>query len=569
MLKEKTTPAYRDVMHKTCAECRDDFDVTTEDLAFYDHISPIFAGKKYPIPPPTLCPLCRLRRRLVYRNHTALFQRQGHDGKTIFSMYPPSAPFPVMRNEDWTGDGWDPLEYGQNVSLDRPFLEQFRELHARSPKYARMAVRNENCEYCNNLSDNKNCFMVFSTSNAEDCMYGENVWGSRDCLECTTTLQSERCYDCTDCLRCYDAQSCEFSENCSESFFLSFCRNCKNCFGCVNLRNKQYCIYNKQKTKAEYGEFLRTFQGQSWSHRETERKRFEKFALDHPRPHATFHQTEHCTGNFITQSRNVLESYFIQEGEDLKYCFNLYENSKDCMDFSHSGRNAELLYECNTCVINVSRLLFTVQGRSNSSELFYCYACESCQNCFGCSGLHKKQYCILNKQYSKEEYEKLVPKIIENMIKDGTWGEFFPADMSVIPYNRSQAQRYFPMTKDEAMAQGLVWHEEDLREFEGAIDASALPDAYPPVAEAIIVRSAVSGQPYRITTQEIERSMDLRVPLPRVTYEERMEERAKKLGGIRLFERTCAKTGKKILTTYPPDSPYVIWDRDEYETVFQ
>jgi hypothetical protein len=32
--------------------------------------------------------------------------------------------------------------------------------------------------------------------------------------------------------------------------------------------------------------------------------------------------------------------------------------------------------------------------------------------------LKNKSYCILNKQYTKEEYEKLVSKIIEKMMKD-------------------------------------------------------------------------------------------------------------------------------------------------------
>jgi len=47
-----------------------------------------------------------------------------------------------------------------------------------------------------------------------------------------------------------------------------------------------------------------------------------------------------------------------------------------------------------------------------------------------------------------------------------------------------------------------------------------------------------------------------------------MDERAKKLGGVKLYERTCAKTGKPILTTYPPESPYILWDRDVYEKEF-
>ena len=77
------------------------------------------------------------------------------------------------------------------------------------------------------------------------------------------------------------------------------------------------------------------------------------------------------------------------------------------------------------------------------------------------------------------------------------------------------------------------------------------------------------GKLFRINTQEIERYRELQVPLPRTLYEERLNERAQKLGSLELFERTCAKTGKKILTPYPPDSPYIIWDKGEYDNVFQ
>lgn len=49
-------------------------------------------------------------------------------------------------------------------------------------------------------------------------------------------------------------------------------------------------------------------------------------------------------------------------------------------------------------------------------ESLYCKLCvNNCRNCFGCVGLKQKQYCIFNKQYTKEEYEKLVPQIITHM----------------------------------------------------------------------------------------------------------------------------------------------------------
>jgi hypothetical protein len=114
-----------------------------------------------------------------------------------------------------------------------------------------------------------------------------------------------------------------------------------------------------------------------------------------------------------------------------------------------------------------------------------------------------------------------------------------------------------------------MWYEEDIKDFPGAIDAGALPDGLPEADAPLTVKSALSGRPFRITAQEILRYRQLKVPLPRISYEERMNERIKKLGTTQLHERTCAKTGKAILTPYPPDAPYIIWDREEYEKEFQ
>ncbi len=54
-----------------------------------------------------------------------------------------------------------------------------------------------------------------------------------------------------------------------------------------------------------------------------------------------------------------------------------------------------------------------------SDNLLYCYSSVQSHNCFGCVSAKQNEYCILNKQYTKEQYEELVPKIIEHMIKNG------------------------------------------------------------------------------------------------------------------------------------------------------
>lgn len=55
------------------------------------------------------------------------------------------------------------------------------------------------------------------------------------------------------------------------------------------------------------------------------------------------------------------------------------------------------------------------------NEVYYSTFCYHSSYLFLCSGLRNASYCILNRQYTKEEYELLVPKIIEKMIQDKEW----------------------------------------------------------------------------------------------------------------------------------------------------
>ena len=82
------------------------------------------------------------------------------------------------------------------------------------------------------------------------------------------------------------------------------------------------------------------------------------------------------------------------------------------------------------------------------------------------------------------------------------------------------------------------------------------------------MKSALSRKIYKLTSKEIQRYRTLGAPLPRTAYDERIEERAKRLGGTRLFARTCAKTGKPIRTTIPPDAPLIVWEKNVYESEF-
>ncbi len=533
---------------------------------FLTKISPIYNGTRYEIPLPKLSPRERLRRRLAFRNNIYVYNRSSSaSGERIFSMFTEGVPFPVFENEVWWGDSWDGLAQGRAFDSARPFFQQFAELRDVSPHRARSSTRVENCDYCNNVNRLRDCYLVFNSAEVEDCMYGEKIPLCRDCVDCTECYRCELCYDCTACSSCFMLQSSLFCDGCNESYFLRNCRSCSHCFGCVNLRHREYCIFNQQYTKAEYETRLASLDLASYRNRLRLARECDEFFRKQPVPHIHAVFCEDVSGNCLNQCRNTADSYFVSETEDVHGGLGLYDGVKNCRDYSYFGNNAELVYESVQCGIGVFNLRFCYDCWENNSDLLYCWMCAGCKHCFGCVSLQKKEYCILNKQYTKEEYEALVPKIISCMVQSGEWGEFFPMSLSPHPYNRTVAQRYFPLSRAECEKQKLSWFEQDDQALRGARSVAEIPDEVPQADEQLVVSSIGSGRPFRITVEELRRYRKFKVPLPRLSYDERMDARMRTLGGLELFMRTCARTGREVLTSYGEELYPIVWERAVFE----
>ena len=73
-------------------------------------------------------------------------------------MYSQEKPLKVYAQEEWWGDGWDPLTYGKSYDLERPFFDQFQELILEVPRPALICEHSENCSYCHNTTFSKNSY---------------------------------------------------------------------------------------------------------------------------------------------------------------------------------------------------------------------------------------------------------------------------------------------------------------------------------------------------------------------------------------------------------------------------
>ena len=448
------------MQENSCKNCGAHFTVTSDDLEFYKKISPTFNGKIYQIPAPTLCPDCRFQRRLAMRNEHKLYKRKCDlCGKTIIALFPEKSEYKVYCQDCWWGDKMDAHSYAQDFDFSRPFFEQFNELLKKVPAVQLINDLSslQNSEYVNFVSDAKNCYLVFAANWLEDCMFSTFIWKSKDTLDSAFSPDLELCYECVDCDHLYNCDYLQNSESCSDCVLSFDLKNCSHCFGCVNLRNKNYHFFNEQLEKGEYEARVNEIRKDSQKFQEAQEK-FEQFRYRFPHLYAHQIHCENSTGDAIKNCKNVFNSFEGYESEDCKNMFNFPGACKDCMDVSGCAE-IQLVYD-SACVFpgyNVSFSNMILNGGSNI--LYSAFCVNNCKNLFGCVGVKKDEYSILNKKYSREEYEVLVPKIIEHMKRTGEFGEFFPVSISQFGYNETSAQDYFSMTREQALQKGYKWRD--------------------------------------------------------------------------------------------------------------
>lgn len=398
-------------------------------------------GKKYLIPAPTLCPRCREQRRLTYRNERKLYKRKSSlSGKPIISFFSPQSPYVVYTRDEWWSDKWDPLNYGRDFDFNCGFFEQFHDLQLVVPRPPLVNNKAENSDYCNFADGNKNSYLITSSNNNQDTFYGFLLVKNRDCVDCSFCTNCELLYECIDCQKCYGLNFCQNCENCIESEWLLNCRGIKNCFMCVNLNNKeQYQILNTPYSKEEYEQKIKEIK--------SDKEKFtaalaewENLKFKFPVKTLNTVACENVWGDYVFNSKNIYHGFVVYDSDDCAY---LHEGLKasHCQDICFFD-GVQWCYESTSLIGYGYR--FTNFCR-DSTDLFYCDNCYSCKNCFGCIGLRNKQYCIFNKQYSKEKYEELVGRIITHMAKLGEWGEFFPPSYSYFAYDETLANDFFPI----------------------------------------------------------------------------------------------------------------------------
>ncbi len=565
---------------KTCQNCKQNFTVDAEDFEFY---------KKIVVPPPTFCPECRFQRRAAYRNERKLFwNKSAKTGKPILSLFSPKTGFPIYEEKEWWTDDWDAMSFGRDYDFSKTFFAQVHELQNAVPRFSRSVINMENSDYCANAGYLKNCYLAFNSNFDEDCAYGNAIDHSRDCFDNSHVDKCERCYGSMWVQNSYQTHFSVQCEGCNSVWFSKNCRGCSDCFGCVNLSNKKFHIFNVGYDEQTYRSKLLEMKLHSWTGLQIARTRAYEFWKKFPNKYVQGTRNEDSTGEYVTHSKNVKQSYLVREGENLKYVQYLQvPPNKDCYDHTVWGQGNQLTYENTVCGLGAYNVKFSAECWTDIQNLEYCAYCSSSSELFGCVGLRKKKFCILNKQYSESEYRTLREKIVAQMNaapyvdKGGRvykYGEFFPTELSPHAYNYTIAQDHLPLTKEDAGRQGYRFEEPEAKEYQTTACADELPDSIHETTETIlkeIIQCTNCKKAYKIIKPELTFLHKEGIPLPRTCVDCRQEARIALRNKSKLYHRQCmcdssahGHAGRcpiNFETSYSPDGQDIVYCEQCYQ----
>ena len=527
--------------------------------------------EKIRVPPPTWCPECRLIRRLTWRNERSLYWiKCGLCKKDTLTMHPPENNFIIYCRECWYSDKWEPFDFAREYNFSKPFFLQWKEILTNTPQVNLWTLRNNiGSDFTNYSVDNKNCYLSYSAVGCENVFYSQAVDKDNDCFDCTYLKTSELCYENLNGSNNYNSMFLIRSRDCVDCEFLFDCSNCQNCFLSINLKNRSYVFRNVQYNKETYLKKVSELNLGSSLALIKIRDEFLDFIKSRAiHRFANIVKSINSTGDNILNSKNAKNSFEVYGAEDVKHCCRVLEGAKDGYDCYGFGIN-ELVYEGIANGFNNYRISFDLFVDA-SNEVHYSTFCTNSSNLFACIGLRNKSHCILNRQYTKEEYEKLVPRIIEHMNsmpyidKKGRvykYGEFFPPELSPFAYNETIAQEYFPLTREQAIEQGYFWKDPEPRNYEIQIKNDQIPDHIKDVGDDIINKviecahnigtsdvpkcNEQCTEAFKIIPQELAFYRKMSIPLPRLCPNCRHYQRIKQRNPLKLWPRRCECEGQK------------------------
>jgi hypothetical protein len=130
-------------------------------------------------------------------------------------------------------------------------LKEFKELCENSIN-RNLTIINSPNSTGDNIVGCKNVFMCFGVKDCENVRY---IWDNmryKDSMDTYSGGDAELAYECTSSGKGYNIQFCLRGIYSTDIQYCLMATKCKNVFACIGLKNKEFCIFNKQYSEEQY-----------------------------------------------------------------------------------------------------------------------------------------------------------------------------------------------------------------------------------------------------------------------------------------------------------------------------
>lgn len=505
----------------------------------------------------------------AFWSHLSLHTRTcDASGDRIVSIYPQSCPYPVYHMRHWLMHDTTP---GAHIDFEQPVFAQAWEVFRRSPIPHNLGEWSENCEYTDDAWYSKDCYLTHNMYQSQNTYYSHRAIDLVDCRYCIYTYSSQKCSDLVYCFGCFNLVYALNCKRCSDSAFLFDCEDCQDCILCWNLRNKRYCIGNRQLTESEYHYERAQYNLASRKVYTLLQAQFLKYIHENAWWKASHMlANENCTGDFLANNHNCHDCFIIDQSEDCSM------GIRSTQAVSSSRFVSIISSDHVEDSVNIWEKSSNIRFSVNLAEcrnMEYCTYCLRSSHCFLSIWLIDKEYYILNQPYTEPEYHILKWKIIDHMRKTGEYGIFFPAYFSPSAYDESLAGIYYPLSVTEQESFGFRTKSSIEKYSTDYKDAPEIPDTLTAENEQQFLGQVYwdkeEGRPIQFFAPDIALCRDLGIAPNDTFYLRRIRDNFSNLHfGMLLRDTICAQSRVSIQTTLPASLDGRILSVEAYDALF-
>lgn len=588
-----------------CKYCLADFPLYSLEKEQYDK-----SGFKYP----NSCPTCRFRLLYSFFNDKHLYNRKDKKTwKNIISILSDEYSWEVIEANSYRNLLVDDLWFNYWKEIWSDIFKDFLNLYNDFPKTSRLVFQwVENWDYSSHVGTSKNLYLSYCVfSECEDIYYSLKITDSKNVFDSYAIASSSNVYSSRTIWTSHDVSFSRNSVDCSWLLFCSDMNNCKECIFCCNQVNKSYMVYNKQYSKEEYEKIKKGIYEKLLDYNQFLflKQKFIEFLDENLIDWLiNMNNCQKVNGESIFFSYNCVNVF---SWNGLSNCINVFvgwdfaedksEKIINSVEFWTNCENTIWSFSFGYNIYNVNFSWFI----AISSNIDYCIDLEWCEDCLFCIWLRNKKYCILNKQYEKQDYFKKKQEIIDTLKVSWKWWDFIPFEASPFPYNDTLTYDYFKVNKviysdlrEEIIDENAIWivrvfwndfisdAELDLwwkekikikwrtknkeinipenMEILNSNDIPSIEEVWSDIVNKTIICEE-TGRPFRIIKQELDYLKKKWFPLPRIHQENRIDKMFSDRPTWQMYLWICDKCNNETLSVFKNKPKFKVYCAECYK----